>query len=634
MGYGFDDVPIGDHGHRGFTFWYVTDGVAVGVLTHERDEDYHPGARADRQRSATALTRRLDRTAGEPDGAIWPGSAWLTPPNRRLRAAIVVPARDEAARIKRCLRRLCSQRGVAPEDYEIIVVLDGCVDETATLVRALAARAMSPPVHVLELSAAVGVGRARRIGMDTARDRLLSLERPRGLVATTDADTVVAVDWLAAQLRLVDGGARAIGGDIELDPVEARTLSAQARHARAVGAAQRLASVRAGVDPAAEHHHFAGASLALTVEAYDACGGLPVRGAFEDEALADALGASGVAIERSAAVRVQTSARVNGRAPRGLARDLAEADWRSRRTRSADEYPLERLLHAKRATIALVLPAREVATTIGPIAAEAARLVRAGLLDEALVVDAASGDSTARIAAAAGIDVVQENDLLPEFGPVLGKGDAMWRALSVIESDVVAFVDTDTVGFDAAFITGILGPLLCEAGIRFVKASFRRPFRVGDRVAEHGGGRVTEILARPLLNLHAPALAVFDQPLAGETAADRELLRQLPFSAGYGVEIAMLIDTWRLLGLDAMAQVDVGVRQNRHQSLRELSAMAYSVLVAAQTRFLGPEFADAHACGRITLAPLDGRQLGESRSVAILERPPHARSGSAARVSR
>ena len=110
-------------------------------------------------------------------------------------------------------------------------------------------------------------------------------------------------------------------------------------------------------------------------------------------------------------------------------------------------------------------------------------------------------------------------------------------------------------------------------------------------------------MARPLLNLHAPELAVFDQPLAGEIAARRELLEQLPFSAGYGVEIAMLIDAWRAVGLDALAQVDLGVRQNRHQSLRELSAMAYAVLVAAQTRFLGADFADAHACGSIILPP-------------------------------
>jgi glucosyl-3-phosphoglycerate synthase len=131
-------------------------------------------------------------------------------------------------------------------------------------------------------------------------------------------------------------------------------------------------------------------------------------------------------------------------------------------------------------------------------------------------------------------------------------------------------------------------------------------------------------MARPLLNLHAPELAVFDQPLAGETAARRELLERIPFSAGYGVEIAMLIDAWRIAGLDGLAQVDLGVRQNRHQSLRELSAMAYAVLVAAQTRFLGAEFADAHAGGSIALPSIDDGGAMESRRVSVEERPPLA----------
>jgi len=344
---------------------------------------------------------------------------------------------------------------------------------------------------------------------------------------------------------------------------------------------------------------------------------------LEDQALADTLIESGIAIHRSAAVRVRTSARRDGRAPRGLARDLAELDWRARRSYRGADFPLERLLDAKDAGIALVLPTREVADTVAPIAREAARLADAGLLDEVLVIDADSQDGTAERAAAEGITVLQENDLLPALGPVLGKGDAMWRALSAVRSEHVAFVDTDTANFDPGFITGLLGPLVCDRSIRFVKGAFRRPFRIGHEVTEHGGGRVTEILARPLLNLHAPELAVFDQPLAGETAADRSLLAQLPFSAGYGVEIALLIDAWRTVGLDAMGQVDLGVRQNRHQPLRELSAMAYAVLVAAQARLVDGGSSVADACERLTLPALDGSGAGEPRPVTILERPPH-----------
>ena len=170
---------------------------------------------------------------------------------------------------------------------------------------------------------------------------------------------------------------------------------------------------------------------------------------------------------------------------------------------------------------------------------------------------------------------------------------------------LVAYLDTDTEEFDAGFVLGLLGPLICEPGIQLVKGCFARPFRDGAGSAPRAGegGRVTELLARPLLNLHAPELAVFDQPLAGEVAARRELLARLPFSVGYGVEIAMLIDAWRAVGLDGLAQAHLGVRQNAHQSLRELSAMAYAVLVAASMRFLGPEFTDAHACGSIALPP-------------------------------
>ena len=127
----------------------------------------------------------------------------------------------------------------------------------------------------------------------------------------------------------------------------------------------------------------------------------------------------------------------------------------------------------------------------------------------------------------------------------------MWRGLAATDSEIVAFADTDTEDFHEGFLLGLLGPLLCDPDIQLVKGAFRRPFRNGNTILAEGGGRVTELMARPLLNLHAPELAVFEQPLAGETAARRQLLEQIPFSAGYGVEIAMLIDSWRACGLDA-----------------------------------------------------------------------------------
>jgi glucosyl-3-phosphoglycerate synthase len=533
--------------------------------------------------------------------SVWTtGAPELAPPDPELVVVVVVPARDEEQRIGACLRALARQREIAPDSYEVIVVLDGCRDTTANVVCEVGDGEPHLRVHVIALADSQGVGRARRAGMDMACARLLSLGRGEGLIASTDADSVVADDWLACQLALARRGARAIGGHIELHPHEQSALSVEALLEREDRAAARMRAVLEHGRPAviAEHHQFSGASLALTADTYSRCGGLPVRAALEDEALEQALQARGVPIHRSRSVRVSTSARTDGRAPRGLAQDLARSDWRARRSYAAEEFTLERLLEHKRDSVALVLPAREVATRIGSIARLVAELLEAGLIDEALVVDARSRDDTARIAQGAGLTVVQEDELAGELGPVRGKGDAMWRAFGELDSEIVAFVDTDTEDFGPHFITGLVGPLICEPTVQLVKGFFRRPFRTAEgAVAPESSGRVTELMARPLLNLHAPELAVFHQPLAGETAARRDLLERLSFSAGYGVEIAMLIDAWRIVGLDGLAQVDLGVRQERHQALRELSAMAYAVLEAAQSRFLGADLADAHASG-------------------------------------
>ena len=544
----------------------------------------------------------------------------------------MVPARDEEQRIAACLLALACQRGVQRHSYEVIVILDGCRDRTAEIVRDMAQREPQLRVHAVSSPAPAGVGRARRQGMDLACRRLLSVRRADGLIASTDADSVVADDWLACQLELTRLGARAIGGHIELDDGETDTLAVQALLERERRGRERMRALAeadpvlhtAVRHPAAEHHQFSGASLALTAETYQRCGGLPVRAALEDEALEQELHARRVPIHRSRSVRVRTSARTDGRAPRGLAIDLARSHWRARRSFTTEQFTLSRLLEQKRCTVALVLPTREVATTIGPIATHAKRLRDAGLLDEVLVVDAGSSDGTALIAEQAGLTVAQEDELSSELGPARGKGDAMWRALRELSSDVVVYADTDTEDFGEHFLTGMLGPLLCDETVQFVKGFFRRPFRTEGTLLPNGGGRVTELMARPLLNLHAPELAVFDQPLAGETAGRRELLEQLPFSAGYGVEIAMLIDAWRAVGLQGLAQVDLGTRQNRHQSLRELSAMAYAVLVAAQSRFLGSDFADAHAVGSVSLPALDGVGAMETRRVSVEERPPLA----------
>lgn len=543
----------------------------------------------------------------------------LTPPEAGLLACVVVPARDEEGLVGACLEALAGQEGVDPASYEVLLVLDACRD--ATREQALAMAVTHPHLRLrLREGPGSGPGPARRVGMDLACARLLALDRPDGLIASTDADSVVASDWLRAQLDAVERGARAIGGRIELDAAEAAALSPAVLRRRARHAETRRLRVLARPGSGrGEHWQFSGASLGITAETYAGVGGLaPHASALEDEALEHTLGVHGVSIERPLEVRVTTSARLGGRARRGLARDLALSDWLERRTYRGEDYELEDLVATKRDRVSVILPAREVATTIDAILAALAPLRDAGLLDEIVVVDAASRDGTADIAAARGARVVQESSLRPDHGPALGKGDAMWRGLGATSGDVVLFLDADTEDFTAAFALGLLGPLLAHPELQLVKGSFRRPLRLGASVDPTGGGRVTELTARPLLNLFAPELAGFAQPLAGEIAARRSLLEAIPFPVGYGIEIGMLLDAARVAGVDALAQVDLGTRQNRHQPLRELSVMAYAILVTALRRLHGDATMGALAPGPLVL-PHDGDL--DVRQVSLEERP-------------
>jgi glucosyl-3-phosphoglycerate synthase len=235
-------------------------------------------------------------------------------------------------------------------------------------------------------------------------------------------------------------------------------------------------------------------------------------------------------------------------------------------------------------SVSVCLPARECAETVGKIVGALLELREAGAIDQIVVVDAASADGTAAVAERAGAVVLQEAELLPSYGPVLGKGDAMWRALSALDGELVCFLDADTEGFSARFATGLLGPLVCEAGVSFVKGYYRRPLVQGGVSEAEGGGRVNHLTARPALALFYPQLSEVRQPLAGEVAARRELLEGLPFATGYGVEIAMLIDVWLEVGLDGIAQVDLDEHRNRHQPLSALTPMAFAVLATIARR--------------------------------------------------
>ncbi|MFE0046230.1 glucosyl-3-phosphoglycerate synthase [Streptomyces albireticuli] len=260
--------------------------------------------------------------------------------------------------------------------------------------------------------------------------------------------------------------------------------------------------------------------------------------------------------------------------------------WLARRSWSADDRPLDQLLAAKRGagtTVSVVLPALNEEATVGTIVTT----IRAELMsdavplvDELVVMDSGSTDRTAEVAAAAGARVVHRDAVLPGLPALPGKGEVLWRSLLATTGDVVCFVDADLRDFSADFVSGIVGPLLTDPGVQFVKAMYDRP--LGEAVGQ--GGRVTELVARPLLNLHWPQLAGFVQPLGGEYAARRSLLERLPFPVGYGVELGLLVDALHTVGLDALAQVDVGVRKHRHQDGRALGRMAAAIYRTAQLR--------------------------------------------------
>jgi glucosyl-3-phosphoglycerate synthase len=264
-------------------------------------------------------------------------------------------------------------------------------------------------------------------------------------------------------------------------------------------------------------------------------------------------------------------------------------EWFERHSYSHEEFEdVKELARRKRElglTISLVLPSRNVAGTVGGIIEETRDLnEEAPLVEQILVIDADSADGTARVAAAKGAEVYSENELLSHYGGAHGKGDAMWRSLSVARGDLVMFADADTKDFKPQFVYGTLGPILSVPGVRFVKAAYRRPFKSHETVELDGGGRVTELTTKPLFNLFYPELTGFVQPLAGEFVADKELLSSIPFLTGYAVETGIMIDVLKKVGLGAMAQVDLGTRQNRHQPLFDLGRMSYSVLRAVARR--------------------------------------------------
>jgi glucosyl-3-phosphoglycerate synthase len=253
------------------------------------------------------------------------------------------------------------------------------------------------------------------------------------------------------------------------------------------------------------------------------------------------------------------------------------------RTFHWDDWTLEALLGFRsKTTVSLVVPARNEAATVGDVVARVRQRLMdtVQLLDEIVVIDSDSTDDTSAVAADAGAVVHRASDIRPDLGTHPGKGEAMWKSMFVTKGDVIVFMDADLLDWDTHFVPGLLGPLLTTPGVELVKGFYERP--LGDTPYE--GGRVTELVARPLISLLFPELAGLYQPLAGEWAIRRSLFEALSVPTGYAVELAALIDTVSARGDEAIAQVDLGRRAHRHQSLRDLGGMARQIIAMALRR--------------------------------------------------
>ena len=306
--------------------------------------------------------------------------------------------------------------------------------------------------------------------------------------------------------------------------------------------------------------------------------------------------------------------------------------WFRHRTTSAttvSQLDLPALLRAKRRgghRVSVVLPARNEAATVGGLVADLRErwMRRVPLVDELLVVDSDSTDATAAVARAAGADVVATTEVLPAHGTRPGKGEALWKSLAETTGDLVVFLDADLIGDVAHYVPGLLGPLLTDPQVLYVKGCYTRPLALDGDTQPAGGGRVTELTARPLLNALWPELAGFVQPLGGEYAGRRSALEQVPFVSGYGVEVGLLVDLLELGGLSALAQVDLGVRRHTSQSDEALGAMAGQVVATVLAR-AGTRGHVLDPSGLLTQFRHDGTAfVPRSTPVAVDERPPMA----------
>lgn len=309
-------------------------------------------------------------------------------------------------------------------------------------------------------------------------------------------------------------------------------------------------------------------------------------------------------------------------------------DWFARRTFHHSRFQdVAALLRAKEDgahRVSVCIPTLNEEATVGEVVRRIRKelMEQAPLVDEIVVMDSESEDDTVRVAREEGALVYQDRDVLPHLEPHGGKGEALWKSLFVLKGDLLAWVDGDVENFDGRFVRGVLGPLLTDPGVGYVKAFYERPMQQGDEVLPAEGGRVTELVARPLLNMFWPDLAGLVQPLAGEYAGRRAVLEQVPFFTGYGVEIGLVVDVFERFGLEALAQVNLETRVHRNRGVQELSRMAFGVLQAVLLRLRSTERLDLRQPPSTVLRQFvrgeDGGLRAEPSTIEIVERPPAA----------
>jgi hypothetical protein len=310
---------------------------------------------------------------------------------------------------------------------------------------------------------------------------------------------------------------------------------------------------------------------------------------------------------------------------------LEKCDWYGANTFHHEQFSdIGWLLQAKEKTgksISVCLPSMNEAATIGTILETARRelIEKVPLVNQLCVVDGGSEDATREIARDAGAEVFGQEEILPGFWEPMGKGDALWRSLFCLRGDLIIWIDSDIRNFDSRFIYGIIGPLVTRPEILYVKGYYQRPIKAEHRLLSTGGGRVTELVARPLLSLFFPELGALIQPLSGEYGGDRKLLEKIPFFSGYGVEIGMLMDIYDRFGMEAIGQVDLVDRQHFNQPVPALGKMSFQIMQAVFIRLQEQgkmKLIEDYSTEMTQVDYKDGQYLLEKSMLKVEERPP------------